>query len=115
MRHEGSVNDLLQALKETNELMGKGTINGKLKCKTLFEFNEEIYKHLIPIKQSITEMQKLINSGIDHSTGYFRYGNELFDSIEATRMQILARVYALSVSYSIPVTFGPYAFEAYEQ
>jgi hypothetical protein len=112
MRHERSIHRLQEALEEVNELLGKGTLNGKLKCKAFFDFAEEIQSQLMPIKKNVIAMGKLLNQGYDRSSGYHQFTEEVMNEIEAIRLDTLSKIYTTATAYSIPISFDQSAFRA---
>ncbi|MBD9642042.1 SMEK domain-containing protein [Pantoea sp. PNT02] len=62
MSCEGNLSDMLTGLKEINEIIGKGTIQRKQRCKSIADFKDQsMVKFLRSVTDDLSHIQAIIN------------------------------------------------------
>ncbi|CAO3441590.1 hypothetical protein [Azospirillum argentinense] len=85
MSCEGNIDDMLKGLKEISELIGKGTIDGKVKSKCLDDFHDEdMIRFMRSIKDMIAEISAIVNRG--------RMSGSVFSCIELPGMMEIDQI-----------------------
>lgn len=86
MSCEGNLSDMLTGLKEINEIIGKGTIQRKQRCKSIADFKDQsMVKFLRSVTDDLSHIQAIINKSRVNDGNFVNVSYE--DMIEIDKLK----------------------------
>lgn len=104
---EGSVSDMTSGLNEISEIIGKGSVKGKERAKSISEFQDKkISKFLRQVLDDISSILAIVNQSKSTGSDFVCIQFEEREKINQLKRKIATQSSEIARNYKIPIQIG---------
>lgn len=111
MSCEGSISEMTKGLKEISELIGKGSVNGKERAKSISDFQEpKIVLFLRGVMDDISSILAIVNKSKIGAGDFVAVNQDGMRKIDGLKMKISKNASTIAKLYAIEIEIHPKLF-----